>query len=49
MNYIYLFLIILKKLSHLENNEVVIIRDRAVQIVLCTTSSMGPAKDEDLK
>ena len=38
-----------KKIFHLENNEVVTINEKAVQIVLWTTSSIGPAKEADLK
>ena len=41
--------IISKKMSHFENKKVVITKERAVQIVLWTTSSIGPAKDTDLK
>ena len=39
----------IKKSFHLENRVVVITKDSAVQIVRCTTNSIGPANDEDLK
>ena len=45
----FFFLIIEKKISHLENKEVVTINEKAVQMVLCTTSSIGPAKEAHLK
>ena len=35
--------------THLENKAVVMIREKAVQTVLWTTSSIGPAKAVDLK
>ena len=45
----FFFFTMEKKISHLENNEVVIINVKAVQMVLWITSSIGPAKEADLK
>ena len=45
----FLFFAVEKKISHLENNEVVIIKEKTVQMVLWTKSSTGPAKQADLK